>query len=73
MINQFAVNVTVIVAADKYNFDKYSELMSDAPLAPYDPWSVMHYTSYHFSKNGKPTMTNLDGEVLGTQVSTLFS
>ena len=72
-VSIYNYRVIVTVTADKYNFDKYSELMSDTPPEPYDPWSVMHYTSFHFSKNGLPTMTTLEGEILGTQVSTLFS
>jgi len=56
-----------IAPSDVYNFDKYSEDLSNVPDAFYDTWSIMHYSSYHLSMNGQPTMTNLDGEILNVQ------
>jgi hypothetical protein len=47
-----------------YNFEKHSAASQD--LGAYDYFSIMHYHSYAFSRNGSPTMLRRsDGGVIG--------
>lgn len=41
---------------DRFNFKKYTNKIVDDYGLPYDYKSIMHYTDYMFSKNGKKTM-----------------
>ena len=53
----------------KFNFNKFSATQVQSWNSAYDVGSLMHYNSYAFSSNGKPTITDLEGNVLETQVS----
>ena len=57
----------------RYNFNKKSTSQIDSMGSPYDYRSIMHYGSMFFSNNGRPTITDLNGNRLNTQVSTLLS
>ena len=52
-----------------YNFNKFSTNDINTRGGPYDFSSVMHYNSYAFSTNSRPTITDLRGNVLKTQVT----
>lgn len=43
----------------KSNFNKYNAWHLSHFKVPYDYDSIMHYDSYAFSKNGKPTMVRI--------------
>ena len=51
-------------------FNKKKKSQIDYMGSPYDYKSVMHYNSYAFSSNGKPTIVDLNGKTIPTQVST---
>lgn len=51
----------------KFNFNKFSATQVQSWNSAYDVGSLMHYNSYAFSSNGKPTITDLEGNVLETQ------
>lgn len=48
-----------------YNFNK--QIIKS--IGEYDVKSIMHGTSFEYSSNGKPTITDLYGNVLKTQVT----
>ena len=52
----------------KYAFD----IIGGTSYGRYDSWSVMAYHSTAFSKNGKPTITGLDGSTFTTQRNSIF-
>ena len=51
-----------------YNFNKFSTSSVNSMGSAYDIGSVMHYNSYAFSSNGRPTITDLSGRPIRTQV-----
>ena len=53
-----------------YNFYKMSTSIIDSMGSPYDIRSIMHYNSMAGSINGKPVITDLNGNKLNTQVNT---
>ena len=57
------INFANIVNYAKSNFQKCGRCNNQR--LPYDTDSVMHYGSYAFSKNGKPTITVKDGSRIG--------
>lgn len=57
------INWDNISKEERHNFDQ--ELADGIDIGEYDFASIMHYGAYAFSKNGKPTMTKLDGSVEG--------
>ena len=57
------INFANIVNYAKGNFQKCGRCNNQR--LPYDTDSVMHYGSYAFSKNGKPTITVKDGSGIG--------
>ena len=59
------VNWANITAGKEGNFQTYIERDADGTnLGSYDFASLMHYSSYAFSKNGLPTLTRLDGTAI---------
>jgi hypothetical protein len=52
-----------ISADNRFNFNQH--LNDGKDIAEYDYDSIMHYSSQAFSKNGKPTITKLDGTTDG--------
>ncbi len=48
----------------KHNFDKVPR----SNFGEYNLNSIMHYDSYSFSKNGKPSMVTKDGKVFGRNI-----
>jgi hypothetical protein len=52
-----------------YNFQKYSELQIDSLGHGYDIGSVMHYSGYAFSRNGRPTIVSKVGDTAGDVVT----
>jgi hypothetical protein len=56
------------------NFEKASERGLKAQMiGPYNVDSIMHYGSYAFSKDGKPTITRVDGRTIRANRSGLHS
>ena len=55
-------------AGVRYNFNKFSYSQIDSRGSPYDLGSVMHYNGYAFSNNGRPTIVDLRGNAVRTQV-----
>lgn len=58
------INWENIEDGTSHNFNKYTSSQVTNFGVPYDPYSIMHYFSTAFSKNGKPTIVK--------RVSTLF-
>ena len=52
------------------SFNKENNSQIDYMGSQYDYKSVMHFNSYAFSINRKPTIVDLQGKVIPTQVST---
>jgi len=50
-----------------YNFNKLTTHEALSLGSSYDTGSVMHYSSYAFSSNGRPTITDLRGNAIKTQ------
>ena len=46
-----------------YNFDRFEEDSSLSYSRGYDYASIMHYSPYAYSINGKPTITDLNGNI----------
>jgi len=63
------INFNNIAESMRYNFNKKSKYQIDYMGSPYDYKSVMHYNSYAFSINRKPTIVDLQGKVIPTQRS----
>lgn len=57
------INWNNITAGKQRNFEIYRNSISYN--LPYDLKSLMHYQSYAFSRNQKPTITALDGTLIG--------
>jgi len=51
-----------IIPVEKHNFIKEEHVLRELP---YDTGSVMHYSSYLFSRNGKKTIVAKGGQTLG--------
>lgn len=51
-----------------YNFNKFSTSQINSRGSAYDVGSVMHYNGYAFSSNGRPTITDLQGNPIKAQV-----
>jgi hypothetical protein len=60
--NYVTINWANITPSDAYNFDQHISDGDDVNGYDYD--SIMHYTSYAFSQNGKPTIVRKDGQPL---------
>lgn len=45
----------------EHNFDKYSTSQVSTFNTPYDYKSIMHYSAYAFSTNGRPTIEPKNG------------
>jgi len=56
-----------IIQGMGYNFNKFSTSSVNSMGSAYDIGSVMHYNSYAFSSNGRPTITDLSGRPIRTQ------
>ncbi|PKH53095.1 peptidase M12 [Tenacibaculum sp. Bg11-29] len=56
-----------IIPNMKYNFDKYSIRYHGSDNTPFDFNSIMMYADWSFSKNGRPTITRLNGSSYSTQ------
>jgi len=50
-----------------YNFNKFSTSQINSRGSAYDVGSVMHYNGYAFSSNGRPTITDLQGNPIKAQ------
>jgi len=58
------------ILGSHFSFGKHSMIDPTYNFSSiYDVSSVMHYSSWAFSLNGKPTITDLDGNPLKTQAS----
>lgn len=55
-MSKFLLNFCSISWGMAYNFNKYGRNTIDSLGTPYDYGSVMHYDSYAFSFNGRPTI-----------------
>lgn len=64
------INFENITSGQAYNFNKYSA-GSGQDTGPYDYDSIMHYDSYAFSANGKPTIEKVGGGLVSGQRQTL--
>jgi len=53
----------------KKQFKKHEEWEGEYFGTPYDINSLMHYTTYAFSKNNKPTITGFKGEIIEAKAS----
>uniref|UniRef100_F6R0W3 Metalloendopeptidase n=1 Tax=Ciona intestinalis TaxID=7719 RepID=F6R0W3_CIOIN len=61
------INTANIFRGMAYNFNKMSNRQINSRNSPYDIGSVMHYNSYAFSSNRRPTITDLQGRPITTQ------
>ena len=59
----FLKSVSAFVGKKK-QFKKHEEWEGEYFGTPYDINSLMHYTTYAFSKNNKPTITGFKGEII---------
>ena len=50
------INFQNIISANAFNFQKQSSRSYTTFDVPYDGFSVMHYKSNAFSKNGRPSI-----------------
>jgi hypothetical protein len=61
------INWENILPGKESNFKTFSSGSSNRNLGNYDYESIMHYGSYSFSRNGKPTISRWDGERISGQ------
>ena len=62
-------SLTTFLSGQQHNFLKFSGDQINSYRSSYDTGSVMHYNSYAFSRNGKPTIVDKKSkEPLNTQV-----
>lgn len=61
------INYNNIPQNVRYNFNKFTTTQINSLNSRYDVRSVMHYGSFAFSVNRRPTITDLRGNVLNTQ------
>ncbi len=66
------INTANIKSGKEHNFQTYKERGRDGKeYTPFDFSSIMLYSSYAFSSNGKPTITKKDGSTYSTNRSAL--
>jgi len=65
--NYVTINLNNIAEDNHSQFAKKKKSQIDYMGSPYDYKSVMHYSSYAFSINRKPTIVDLQGKVIPTQ------
>lgn len=70
--NHIRIHWTNIQSGKESNFRTYTQLgFSGSNIGPYETRSIMHYGSYAFSRNGRPTITTLSGATFSAQRSGL--
>lgn len=70
--NHIIVNFDNVRLGREHNFHTYVQRGADGEdLGNYDLDSIMHYGSFAFSRNGRPTITRLDGTTFAGQRNNL--